>query len=422
MTEGFIHKRIRNALSGLHAGRVESVEQGADEQQFIVTFAHPISKGLSFKPFEVERVDGKKLYLRVPKDWVSEPIRITTGSTNIKIGTGHNDEGAWHRAVLIAKALYEAGRWDGVEEITINNPYDVHGRLMGVEPVTAHDLQLGVDYLIETQKLGTQVRIGRLIEGIRHREHERALRHLFLNGTTGEIIETANSVFVANSMSYHVRFTGGTFAWLHEAEIASEPLEAVEPRVVNREMIAVTAVCRDCGQQFDAMFRRATYVMGGMDSLLDYAGDRCPVCKRISANFWNTPEGKMITGVQPVVIINPRDTDEMPGAVITATGKEGERLHPAPCGYPEYLCICDPDDEPEDGIEDSALRRFLAEHGNDVAALQKSLIEITNLANELARENKKLKAINDSYHDKLADLQQRFLTLDTQVKALHSLN
>jgi len=25
---------------------------------------------------------------------------------------------------------------------------------------------------------------------------------------------------------------------------------------------------------------------------------------------------------------------------IEATGNEGERAHPAPCGYPEYLCCC----------------------------------------------------------------------------------
>lgn len=34
--------------------------------------------------------------------------------------------------------------------------------------------------------------------------------------------------------------------------------------------------------------------------------------------------------------------------VFEATGAEGERLHPAPCGYPEYLCSCGIDDVEDD--------------------------------------------------------------------------
>jgi len=31
--------------------------------------------------------------------------------------------------------------------------------------------------------------------------------------------------------------------------------------------------------------------------------------------------------------------------VLEAEGQEGERSHPAPCNYPEFLCICGLDDE-----------------------------------------------------------------------------
>lgn len=55
-------------------------------------------------------------------------IRITTASQNIKI-TGINDEGAWHRAVMIARELYRLGKWDGIEEITIHNPYTAHNKI-----------------------------------------------------------------------------------------------------------------------------------------------------------------------------------------------------------------------------------------------------------------------------------------------------
>ena len=44
------------------------------------------------------------------------------------------------------------------------------------------------------------------------------------------------------------------------------------------------------------------------------------------------PEIKLATAIErgaPVMTV-----------IIEATGKEGERLHPAPCGYPEYLCSC----------------------------------------------------------------------------------
>jgi len=66
----------------------------------------------------------------------------------VKIGRGSWDRGAWHRAIEIARRLYDAGRWDGRGTLTIHNTYRLHQRLFGIERLSATALVVGQDYEI----------------------------------------------------------------------------------------------------------------------------------------------------------------------------------------------------------------------------------------------------------------------------------
>ena len=39
----------------------------------------------------------------------------------VKVGRGATDTGAWHRALVVARDLHEAGRWDGRGTIVIHD-------------------------------------------------------------------------------------------------------------------------------------------------------------------------------------------------------------------------------------------------------------------------------------------------------------
>jgi len=82
---------------------------------------------------------------------VSKP-HITTASRNITIGSGPSNEGVWHRAVMVAKALHDAGRWDGEATLTLHKPYQLHQRLFGIERVPASALIKGQDFEIQERK------------------------------------------------------------------------------------------------------------------------------------------------------------------------------------------------------------------------------------------------------------------------------
>lgn len=60
--------------------------------------------------------------------------------------TGRIDAGAWCRALDLAREMFAAGMWNGADLLVIHNPYELHGRVKGVErlPVTA--LQVGRDF------------------------------------------------------------------------------------------------------------------------------------------------------------------------------------------------------------------------------------------------------------------------------------
>lgn len=40
-------------------------------------------------------------------------------------GSGQNT-GGWHRAIEVARMLYEAGKWNGQGILTVIDPYDTH--------------------------------------------------------------------------------------------------------------------------------------------------------------------------------------------------------------------------------------------------------------------------------------------------------
>lgn len=47
----------------------------------------------------------------------------------IKLSGPHTDQGAFDRAVLVARHLFETGQWDGRSEIVIADPYDAYRQL-----------------------------------------------------------------------------------------------------------------------------------------------------------------------------------------------------------------------------------------------------------------------------------------------------
>ena len=65
----------------------------------------------------------------------------------IKIGTGPTHDGAFHRAIAVARNLHKAGLWDGQTSLLIiNEPYNLHRRLCEKPPVA---LLPGVNYEIQ---------------------------------------------------------------------------------------------------------------------------------------------------------------------------------------------------------------------------------------------------------------------------------
>lgn len=83
--------------------------------------------------------------------------RITTGSDNIIIGDGPSNEGVWHRAVMVAVKLHDAGLWNGEDRLTLHNPYQLHQDLFGVQHRDPHSLEYGVDYEIEGQSCSFRI-------------------------------------------------------------------------------------------------------------------------------------------------------------------------------------------------------------------------------------------------------------------------
>jgi len=77
---------------------------------------------------------------------VAKELQARFDANAVKLdGALHN--GAWHRALEVARRLVAAGVWNGVDPIRFD-AYDLHNRLFGVARERPHELVPGVDYHI----------------------------------------------------------------------------------------------------------------------------------------------------------------------------------------------------------------------------------------------------------------------------------
>lgn len=60
-------------------------------------------------------------------------LRKAFNSEVIKIASGRWDRGAWHRAIDVARHLSYIGMWDGLEQISLFDPYALHNRIFGTQ-------------------------------------------------------------------------------------------------------------------------------------------------------------------------------------------------------------------------------------------------------------------------------------------------
>ena len=47
----------------------------------------------------------------------------------LKIGSGPTHNGAWHRAIVVGRHLFNTEQWDGKGTLTIEDPYEAHYQL-----------------------------------------------------------------------------------------------------------------------------------------------------------------------------------------------------------------------------------------------------------------------------------------------------
>lgn len=81
-----------------------------------------------------------------PNQAVAEELQARFDANAVKLdGALHN--GAWHRALEVARRLVAAGVWNGVDPIRFD-AYDLHNRLFGAARMSPHELVPGVDYRI----------------------------------------------------------------------------------------------------------------------------------------------------------------------------------------------------------------------------------------------------------------------------------
>lgn len=85
-------------------------------------------------------------YQVTPNQAVAKELHARFDTDAVKL-TGALHNGAWHRAIDVARRLIDAGVWNGVDPIEFD-AYDLHNRLFGVARVPPHELVPGVDYRI----------------------------------------------------------------------------------------------------------------------------------------------------------------------------------------------------------------------------------------------------------------------------------
>lgn len=59
----------------------------------------------------------------------------------IQIGVGRNDNGAWHRAIAVARDMRANEIWDGNSPIIIEDPYSTHGDMVGIHSIAPNFMQ-----------------------------------------------------------------------------------------------------------------------------------------------------------------------------------------------------------------------------------------------------------------------------------------
>jgi len=81
-----------------------------------------------------------------PTQTAAQELNARFDQNAVKL-TGALHNGAWHRALEVARRLVASGVWNGVDPIAFD-AYDLHNRLFGVAREKPGDLVAGQDYRI----------------------------------------------------------------------------------------------------------------------------------------------------------------------------------------------------------------------------------------------------------------------------------
>jgi hypothetical protein len=331
------------------------------------------------------------------------PVEIS--STNIKIEGGRIDAGARNRALLVAKALHNAGLWDGVEEITINNPYRAYDLMAaptegiaGVNAQPAHDLILGIDYRFQSREFrpGSSIDTSKpyLITPEQYREGEYGNRRrdglLTIHARrNGKLRPVRHVTYDDEQQAYYVWFLGVEKPQMvdnvYRLEVVPHLVldESVEPRSVNKTTVAVTGFCKYCGQQYDGVFDREIYELAGLEHLLRIENtiSCCPICYSLIPDAIAEEPRRMVEAVQPlqtVIVVPDNSTDHF---ITRAKHEIPEAQTPRAAPQSKHAVI----HTIYQKLGDDSQRRDADGEVNRYLALDWSLFQITDDTTDLAR-------------------------------------
>ena len=182
---------------------------------------------------------------------------------------GRTDNGAWHRAIEVARSLVAAGVWNGTDRIEFD-AYALHDRLFGVAAEDPGNLVAGVDYVVSEDaapegaahpsdadtrshrraRMALAIRAHHAAldeQAARYEESLRTTRRTLIERTKerGELVSALGIVLreiaAARENNPYVRF--------HIPDVTSGKTEDL--------IAAVRALC-DLAAEYDALHRRAT--------------------------------------------------------------------------------------------------------------------------------------------------------------------
>lgn len=317
----------------------------------------------------------------------------------VRIGDGHNDDGAWHRAVMLAEEMARQGVWNRRDGLMIHDPYELHTSVFGLSKISVRDLEEGRHYeffwdsATGPEPIFTPMRYEDALDpDFRQYQSEptATLQRLFDKagiparaiytpsfGSSATFRRAAHAHASRESLKFHIPgmsyvgpvTSGGLkieLQWNASYALALEEPLIAEPRYVDVDHVAITAICPDCGCQHDEVFKRA--VWEGDPSICYAIAESIPFCSCCFfwsdiANFFSSEIAKPhILHVQPLPSLHLFDDD-----------------------LPEPIPVPSPDIDP-------TLQTFLREHGDDTAALQQSLVNMTDAYNDLLDEVRELRA------------------------------